>query len=697
MSVLSQAEQNLIESNITFSPSTNWWIGLNDSNGDSSQEWESGFSVGYTNWDSGQPNASGPTATVVRRNTHPQAGTWTDDSLTETLGFICETRVDGDGDGYLAGADCDDNDSSIFPLAGDSFGDGVDTDCDGLDCEAGLTLTGTYFAACDSGGVSYSQANSLCLSGGYDGLASLHSLAESNEIQSFAQVLSASEMWLGLDDQNGAPYQWIDNTAFSYTNWFSGQPNNASEQCANIDLGSGQWHDNNCGASMAFACVKRERNCTDNVDNDGDGSVDAADFDCTVIDSDNDGYSILLGDCDEADGSIYPGATDLSCDGIDSDCNPNPNETDDDGDGLAECNGDCNDTDPNVTSLSLVPVLSSNTSAQGSHSIVVSASSNLGGPYQVWKAFNGANNDYEDCWHSTPRGCNCSSHPEWLRVDFGAGNAVVLSEAILTSRNHFQHRFPPITYQIQGSSNGSSWQTLASASNDYSIAGQNQSISHSVSSADPYRYLRLNIDVVDGGNQSALGQLEFFGCDAAPNGVSSSTAAPSCAHIRNSYPSSPDGVYWLAPNGSAAFQASCDMSNSGGGWTALTNNVLATLGNENGAREYLYSTSSGWIKTPSTNYIWDWGVWQDLSGIWYYGSAGGGTYNTFNCNHTNAEYGDYGLGCVQTGGPGGWKIYPAGNSSSYNATNGTALICQDNPGSLGSGCVGGTQIWIRNL
>lgn len=43
------------------------------------------------------------------------------------------TPVDADGDGVSAGEDCDDDDPSIFPLAGDVHGDGVDSDCDGLD------------------------------------------------------------------------------------------------------------------------------------------------------------------------------------------------------------------------------------------------------------------------------------------------------------------------------------------------------------------------------------------------------------------------------------------------------------------------------------------------------------------------------------------------------------------------------------
>jgi hypothetical protein len=39
--------------------------------------------------------------------------------------------VDADGDGYVDGVDCDDGDASVHPGAGETIGDGVDSDCDG--------------------------------------------------------------------------------------------------------------------------------------------------------------------------------------------------------------------------------------------------------------------------------------------------------------------------------------------------------------------------------------------------------------------------------------------------------------------------------------------------------------------------------------------------------------------------------------
>ena len=80
---------------------------------------------------------------------------------------------DLDGDGYDAMIDCDDNDA-IIPsfLAGDSYGDGIDSDCDGLDCEADFDGNGVYFSVCiDSNQKSFVEAEAACLAGGYDGVA----------------------------------------------------------------------------------------------------------------------------------------------------------------------------------------------------------------------------------------------------------------------------------------------------------------------------------------------------------------------------------------------------------------------------------------------------------------------------------------------------------------------------------------------
>jgi len=72
---------------------------------------------------------------------------------------------------------------------------------------------------------------------------------------------------------------------------------------------------------------------------------------CTDADADGDGSSSCEGDCDDADSTRYPGASEV-CDAVDEDCNDTTFGRDDDSDGFessACCNGpglcglDCND------------------------------------------------------------------------------------------------------------------------------------------------------------------------------------------------------------------------------------------------------------------------------------------------------------------------------------------------------------------
>lgn len=171
----------------------------------------------------------------------------------------CESTNDADGDGFddinAGGDDCDDNNPNIHPMAGDTYGDGVDSDCDGLDCEA-ASDGNTYFAACK---VNYSWAESkiACVEAGYDGLASLLNVTE----EAFAYTLMSSplEYWIGLNELSEED-SWIwdsTGTNVDYANWGPGEPQDlyGDEDCVMVNTDS--WVDLDCSSSNKFFCEKR--------------------------------------------------------------------------------------------------------------------------------------------------------------------------------------------------------------------------------------------------------------------------------------------------------------------------------------------------------------------------------------------------------------------------------------------------------
>ena len=169
-------------------------------------------------------------------------------------------QVDQDGDGFSRLFDCNDARADIYPGAGDTLGDGLEQDCDGMDCQAS-SIGGNYFAICADNGFSYSQYEDRCSSSYYDGLASIRDANEQAGIDALIQQSGLTPntfrdaFYIGFNTQSG---QFSDTATTSYRNWYPGEPSGDGTCTVANWLITGQWNDVSCSwTSGGGICQRR--------------------------------------------------------------------------------------------------------------------------------------------------------------------------------------------------------------------------------------------------------------------------------------------------------------------------------------------------------------------------------------------------------------------------------------------------------
>ena len=263
---------------------------------------------------------------------------------------------DEDGDGFAAGEDCNDEDSTAFPGALERC-DGVDNNCDGV-ADEGVQVT-VYPDADSDGFGDGTRGEEACGPG--DGFVSNGNDCDDTTAAAWPGNPEACD---GLDnDCNGAVDDGVGGTVWADADMDGFGDAAAPEFACTAGPGTADNPDD-CDDADPFVSPDGVELCNE-VDDDCDGETDEGlrsryyrDVDGDTYGDDAgaidacerpDGTATRGGDCDDTDFSFFPGAPETDCtDPADYNCDGTVGYADADADGYPAC-VECDDASADVS------------------------------------------------------------------------------------------------------------------------------------------------------------------------------------------------------------------------------------------------------------------------------------------------------------------------------------------------------------
>jgi hypothetical protein len=471
------------------------------------------------------------------------AGDKTNDTGT---GDADNSATDADSDGFDAEDDCDDGDASVNPDASEVC-DGVDNDCDG-EVDEGQLLT--FYDDADGDGFGDVDASSVACerpSGAVDDNTDCDD--DNGDIFPLA-----AEVCDGVD--NNCDGEVDEGQLLTFYDDADGDGfGDADASSVACERPSGTVDDNtDCDDDNADICPLAAEVC-DGVDNNCDGAIDDDDasLDTTTAttwyaDADTDGYGDADAatvaceqpsgtvtdntDCADTDVDVHPAATEV-CNGIDDNCDG----AIDDADALLD------------TTTATTWYADADTDGYG----------DLATPTVACDQPSGTVTDTTDCDDT-----DIDVHPAATEVcnsiDDNCDGAIDDADASLDTTT-------ATTWYADADTDGYGDLATPTVACDQPSATVADDTDCDDTSADVHPGAT---EVCNGTDDDCDGTTDN---DSDVLGDAAACPGIDCLDIITARPSAVDGMWWLDPTGSGtAFEAYCEMTTSGGGWTLVATN-----------------------------------------------------------------------------------------------------------------------------